>query len=160
MKKALAPVLIGLALSACAGSVVTVDGVTFDLEDIPVETDASTVEMELFRNAINWVIANKVVTRAAEDEFGIILSENEVEEAALLLLAGGNQLDPRTNLDFLRIQARIGPNGLLWPEVGSNLPEGVSPFQWANDQLSTADVEVNVRFGEWRASPAPGVYEP
>jgi hypothetical protein len=39
------------------------------------------------------------------------------------------------------------------------LPEDVPPFQWANEKLSETNVEVNQRFGEWRETPNPGIYE-
>ena len=162
MKKTLAAAVIGLTLGACAGSsnVVTVDGVRFDLDDVPIETDASSIDPSIFRNALNWMIANEVVMKAAEAEFGIRLSEQEVLNAAQLMLPLSDADDPRVNLDFLRIQARIGLEGLLWPELEPRLPEGISFVQWFNDRLSAADVEVGVRFGEWRVSPGPGVYEP
>lgn len=158
----MATAVIGLALAACAGSspVVTVNGETFRLDDIPIATDASTVDLDVFRNAINWVIANKVVVSAAEEEFGISIPRDEVMEAASALLAGGDARDPRSNLDFLLIQAQIGPNGLLWPELQPRLPEGITFIQWANDRLREADVEVGPKYGEWQAGPQPGVYSP
>jgi hypothetical protein len=161
MKKLLVVVLAGLLLGACSGasSVVTVDGVTFDVDDVPLETDSSTIEMELFREAINWVVADHIVMRAAEDDFDLVLSDQEVDDAATVLLASGNEADPRNNLAYQRIQARIGPSGLLGPALLAELPEGVPPFQWANEKLSAADVRVNPRYGEWRVTPNPGVYE-
>jgi len=162
MKKLLVLVLVGLALGACSGGadVVTVDGVTFEVEDVPLETVDSTLDMDLFREAINWVVFDHIVVGAAEDEFGLVLSDQEIEAEATALLAAGDDGDPRSNLPFLRIQARIGPNGLLGPALLAALPEGVAPFQWANEKLSEADVEVNPRYGVWRETPNPGIYEP
>jgi len=161
MKKLLVLMVVGLLLGACSGSsgVVTVDGVTFDVEDVPLEADGSTIDMVLFREAINWVVADDIVVRAAEDEFGLVLSDEEIDDEATALLALGDEADPRNNRAYQRIQARIGPNGLLGPALLTELPEGVPPFEWANEKLSAADVQVNPRFGEWRVTPNPGVYE-
>ena len=134
----------------------TIDGVTFDVDDVPLETDESTIDMDLFREAVNWLVFDHIVVGAAEDEFGLILSDEEIEAEALALLAVGDETDPKTNLPFLRIQVRVG---LLGPALIAELPEGVPPFQWAAEKLSGADVEVNPRFGEWRVTPNPGVYE-
>lgn len=159
MKKLLVLASFGLVLGACSGgaSVVTVDGVSFDIDDVPLETDASTIDMDLFREAINWVVFDHIVVRAAEDEFGLVLSDQEIEAEAAALLAAGDESDPRSNLPFLRIQARIG---LLGPALLAALPEGVPPFQWADEKLSEADVKVNPRFGVWQETPNPGIYEP
>jgi hypothetical protein len=140
--------------------VVTVDGVNFDIDDIPLETDGSTIEMDLFREVINWVVFDHIVVRAAEDEFGLVLSDQEIETAAAALLAAGDERDPKNNLRFLRIQARIGAGGLLGPALLAELPEEVAPFQWANEKLLQAEVEVNPRFGVWQLTPNPGIYEP
>ncbi|MDH3539833.1 MAG: YgdI/YgdR family lipoprotein [Acidimicrobiia bacterium] len=162
MKKLLFLMVAVLALGACSGAtdVVTVDGVTFDVDDVPLETDASTIDMELFREAINWLVFDHIVVRAAEDEFGLVLSDEEIEAEASALLAAGDERDPRNNLPYLRIQARIGPSGLLGPALLAELPDDVPPFQWANEKLGETDVEVNPRFGEWRVTPNPGIYGP
>lgn len=162
MKRLLVLVSVGLVLGACSGaaSVVTVDGVRFDVDDVPLETDDSTIGMDLFREAINWVVFDHIVVRAAEDEFGLVLPDQEIEAQAAALLAVGDERDPKNNLPFLRIQARIGPNGLLGPALLAALPEGLPPFQWANEKLSEADVKVNPRFGVWQETPNPGIYGP
>ena len=143
MKKLLVLLVVGLVLGACSGAsgVVTVDGVTFDVDDVPLEVDGSTIDMELFREAINWVVADHIVVRAAEDEFGLVLSDQEIDDEVSALLAFVEEADPRNNRAYQRIQARIGPNGLLGPALLGELPEGVPPFQWANEKLSAADVQ-------------------
>ncbi len=165
MKKTLIVAAIGLVLGACAGStsVVTVDGVSFEVDDIPIETAESTIDLDTYRNALNWIIRDQVLMSAAEEEFGISFAESELQErasAALASLSEVDQQDPRANLRYFLIQARVGVEGLLWPEVVPQLPEGVSQNQWAIDQLSAAAVEVDARYGEWRVSPEPLVYGP
>ncbi len=165
MKKTLVAAIVGLALGACggSGSVVTVDGVAFDIEAIPVETDSSTIDLDTFRNALNWAIRDQVLTTAAEEEFGITFDRAELEGRALAALESlpeADQQDPRANLGYFLIQARVGVEGLLWPQVTALLPEGITQNQWAIEKLSAAEVEVDARFGEWRVSPEPLVYEP
>ena len=165
MRRLLGAVVAVLALSACAGadSVATVDGVTFDLDDIPIETEASTVDITTFRNALNWVIRDQVLTAAASDEFGVSFDSAETSARASEALAGlseTDQLDPRANLDYFLIQARVGRDGLLWPQIESRLPAGVTQNEWAIQQLAAAEVEVDVRYGEWRTNPEPLVYAP
>lgn len=165
MRRLLAAAVIALLTAACAGSdsVVSVDGVTFDLDDIPIETEASTVNLATFRNALNWVIRDQVLTTAAADEFGITFDSEELNlraSSALDGLSPNDRLDPRANLDYFLIQARVGVAGLLWPEIQSLLPEDVGQNEWAIEKLRAADVEVDPRYGEWRTSPEPLVYEP
>ena len=162
MKKTLTVAICSLVVAACAGSaqVITIDGVSLYLEDIPVETDASTIELEVFRNALNWVVADQVLTTAAAEQFGITFSDEEVLALAEAGLAASDTTDPRSNLGFLKIQARFGQSGLLWQQLTPLLPEGVLPIEWALDQLRTADVEVSSKYGEWRVDPEPAVYGP
>ncbi len=170
MRKTVLAALFGLALGACSGSVsvVTVDGVTFGLDDVPVETADSTMPIEVFREALQWVIRDQVYMSAAGDEFGIAFSEAELLEqasSALDALPDGLKSDPRANLDYFLIHARVGLGsvglvGRLWSELETRLPDGVSPNQWAVERLTAANVEVDRRYGEWRVSPDPGVYEP
>jgi hypothetical protein len=165
MKKILMALGVVLALGACAGSnaVVTIDGVTLDLDDIPVTSDSSTIDDDTFRNALNWVIRDQVLTAAAEDEFGITFSEAELNDRAALGLSSldpGEQDDPRANLSYFLVQARVGRDGLMWEQVDPLLPDGTSQNEWAIEKLSAAEVEVNARYGEWRVSPEPLVYEP
>lgn len=162
MKKTLLLAASCLALAACSGSnqVMTIDGVSFDVDDIPIATDEAVIEMDIFRNALNWLVADEVLTRAAEEQFGITFSEEDVRALAEASLAVSDTTDPRANLDYLSIQARFGQNGLLWPELAPVLPEGVLPIQWALDQLRAAEVEVSAKYGEWRVDPEPAVYAP
>lgn len=166
MKRALAVVASVVLLGACAGSdtVVTVNGVDFDLDDIPIETDASTVDLDTFRNALNWVIRDQVLVTAAAEEFGISFDNDELTARANSALEGltpSDRGDPRANLDYFLIQARVGVGaGLLWPELETLLPEGTSANEWAIDKLRAADVEVDTRYGEWRTTPDPLVYGP
>lgn len=162
MKKTLTLAIVSLALAACAGSarVITINDVALDLEDIPVLTDASSIELEIFRNALNWVVADRVLTAAAAEQFGITFSDEEVLALAEAGLAASDPTDPRTNLDFLKIQARFGQRGLLWEQLAPFLPEGVLPIEWALDQLRSADVEVSSKYGDWRIDPEPAVYGP
>lgn len=162
MKKTLTLAIVSLALAGCAGSttVMKVDGVSFDLDDIPITTDSSTIELDIFRNALNWVVADEVLTAAADEQFGISFSDAEVVALAEAGLAASDPADPRTNLDYLRIQAKFGQQGLMWQPLGQALPEGVLPIEWALDQLRAADVEVAPKYGEWRVDPEPAVYGP
>ncbi len=168
MKHTLTVAAIALVLSACAGgnSAVTVEDVTFDVDDIPIETESATVDLEVFRDALNWVVRDQILMSAAADEFGISFPGDELAELAssgLASLTPAAQQDPRANLDYFLIQARVGRfmlEGLLWPELESRLPESVSPSQWAVEKLTAAEVDVDARFGEWRVSPDPRVYEP
>jgi len=162
MKKTLTVAICSLVLAACAGStqVITIDGVSLNLEDIPVETDASTIELEVFRNALNWVVADRVLTTAAAEQFGITFSDEEVLALAEAGLAASDSTDPRSTLGFLKIQARFGQSGLLWQQLAPLLSEGVLPIEWALDQLRAADVEVSPKYGEWRIDPEPAVYGP
>ncbi len=165
MKKILIAFGAVLALGACAGSssVVSVDGVSLDLDAIPVASDSSTINDDIFRNALNWVIRDQVLMAAAEDEFGITFTESELDERArrgLNSLSAAEQDDPRANLNYFVIQARVGLDGLLWAELAPRLPDGMSQNEWAIEKLSAADVEVDARYGEWRVSPEPLVYEP
>ena len=71
MRKILPVVLaLGLLSGACAGSrdVVTVDGVTFARDDIPIVTESSIIDLAIFRNALNWVIRDQVLTSAARED--------------------------------------------------------------------------------------------
>ena len=165
MKRALVAAGLVVILAACSGvdAVVTVDGVDFDVDDIPIETEESTVDLEIFRNALNWVIRDHVITTAAGEEFGVVFDREELEVRAAEALAGLDpqlQADPRANLDYFLIQARVGLQGLLWPQIESRLPEDVTQNEWAIQQLREADVEVDVRYGEWRTTPEPLVYAP
>ncbi len=162
MKKTLTLAIIGLALSGCAGSshVLTVDGVAFDFDDIPISTEEPSIGLDIFRNTLNWVVANQVLTAAAGEEFGIALSEQTVLAAAQAGLGAQDSSDPRANLDFFRIQARVGPQGALWGELAPLLADDLPPIEWARSQLREADVEVASRYGEWRVTPEPGVYGP
>ena len=165
MKKILIALGAVLALGACAGSsaVVTIDGVTLDLDDIPVTSDSSTIDDDTFRNALNWVIRDQVLTAAAEDEFGVMFSEAELNDRAALGLGSlnpGDLDDPRANLSYFLIQARVGLDGLMWEQVDPLLPDGMSQNEWAIEKLNAAEVEVDARYGEWRVNPEPLVYEP
>ena len=165
MKKTLIALGAVLVLSACAGSdaVVTIDGVTLDLDDVPVSSESSTIDDETFRNALNWAVRDRVLTAAAEDEFGITFAEEELNDRASTALASldpSEQDDPRANLSYFLIQARVGLDGLLWPQVDPLLPEDQSQNEWAIEKLLAADVEVDRRYGEWRVNPEPLVYEP
>lgn len=162
MKRTVALAIFSTALAACAGSseVMTVDGVVFDLDDIPITTEDPTIEFDIFRNTLFWVIADQVLTEAAFDQFAITFSEQEVRAAAEASLALGDTTDPRANLAFFEIQARFGPQGLAWGEVSDQLPEGLLPIEWALEQLRAADVEVAPKYGEWRVIPEPAVYAP
>ena len=157
--------VLGLALSACAGSetVVTIDGVSYDVDDIPITTSASTIDLDTFRNALNWVIRDRVLSNAAREEFGITFTQEELTERASLALSSlseSDQADPRANLDYFLIQARVGLDGLLWGQVEPQLPEDVSQNQWAIEKLGEAEIEVDSRYGEWRINPEPLVYGP
>ena len=165
MKRMLIPVIAALVLSACAGvgTAVEVDGVSFDIDDIPIETQASVVDLGTFRNALNWVIRDHVLMEAAGEQFGISFTPEELEARAAAALAGlseADREDPRANLAYFIIQARVGVGGLLWPAVEPLLPAGVTQNQWAIEQLSAAEVDVDTRFGEWRLIPEPLVYAP
>jgi hypothetical protein len=165
MKKTLIAVGAALILGACAGNnaVVTIDGVTLDLDDVPVSTESSTIDDDTFRMALNWVIRDRVLTAAAADEFGITFSEDELNDRASAALGGLDpalQDDPRANLSYFLIQARVGLDGLLWPQVEPLLPDDLSQNEWAIEKLLAADVEVDARYGEWRVNPEPLVYEP
>lgn len=164
MKKTLFALAAVLVLGACAGSnaVVMIDGVTLDLDDVPVASESSTIDSDTFRNALNWVIRDRVLTAAAQDEFGITFSEDELNDRASLALGSLNpaeQDDPRANLNYFLIQARVGLDGLLWPQVEALLPDDLSQNEWAIDKLLAADVEVDARYGEWRVNPEPLVYQ-
>ena len=165
MKKVLVAAGMALVLVACSGadSVVTVNGIGYDVDDVPIETELSTIDLDTFRNALNWVIRDQVVTAAARDEFGISLDRDELEVRAADALEGlspEDRLDPRANLDYFLIQARVGRNGLVWEQIQPLLPEGVGQNQWAIEQLRVAEVEVDARYGEWRTDPEPLVYGP
>jgi hypothetical protein len=164
MKKTLAVAVIALAAGACSGGhqVVSVDGAGFSVDDIPITTESSTVDLGTFRNALNWLIRDEVLMNAAEREFGVTFTEAEVTEwaeSALASLPEDQLEDPRANLDYFIIQARVGLQGLLWPIVEPELPEGTSQNDWAIEQLNAAEVEVDVRYGVWRLDPEPLVYE-
>jgi len=165
MKKILIALGAVLVLGACSGSdtVATIDGVALDLNDVPVSTEASTIDEDTFRHALNWVIRDRILTAAAEDEFGITFSEDELTNRASATLGSLNpaeQDDPRANLSYFLIQARVGLDGLLWPQLDPLLPEDLSQNEWALEKLLTAAVEVNARYGEWRVNPEPLVYKP
>ena len=165
MRRVLLAAGMALVLVACSGAnaVVTIDGATFDVEDMPIETEASTIDLNVFRNALNWVIRDQVLTAVAADEFGITLDREQLDARAADALAGlspQDRLDPRANLDYFLIQARVGRGGLLWEQIDPLLPDGVGQNQWAIEQLRLAEVEVDIRYGEWRTDPEPLVYEP
>ena len=164
MKKLLVLMAVGLVLGACGGNnaVVTIDGVTLDLDDVPVSSESSTIDSGTFRNALNWVIRDRVLAAAAEDEFGITFSADELNDrasAALGSLGPDDQDDPRANLNYFLIQARVGLEGLLWPQLEPLLSDGLSQNEWAIEKLLAADVQVGARYGEWRVNPEPLVYE-
>ena len=158
-------VCVALSLAACsnAGEVATVNGASFDVDDVPITTEESTINLETFRVALNWLIRDQVLTAAARADYGLTLDPAAVEELAVRTLASlspNDQLDPRANLDYFLIQARVGRSGLLWEELGALLPEDLTENQWALETMRRADVEVDPRYGEWRTSPEPLVYEP
>lgn len=165
MRRALIAAGLAVVVAACSGAdtVVKIDGVRLDVDDIPVETEASTIDLEIFRNALNWVVRDRVLTAAAGEEFGIAFDQEEMgaqASDALASLSPADQLDPRANLDYFLIQARVGRDGLLWSSIESLLPEGVDQNEWAIDRLLAAEVEVDPRYGVWRTTPEPLVYEP
>lgn len=165
MRRTAAAVGVALALAACsgAGEVATVNGATFDVDDIPITTEESSINLETFRVALNWLIRDQVLTAAAREDYGLTLDPAEVEDLAVRTLASlspNDQLDPRANLDYFLIQARVGRSGLLWDELAERLPEDLTENQWALESLRRAEVEVDPRYGEWRTSPEPLVYEP
>jgi hypothetical protein len=165
MRRAFIAAGVAAVLAACSGAdtVVKIDGVRLGVDDIPVETEESTIDLSIFRNALNWVIRDEVLTAAAADEFGVVFDAAETEARAADALAGlspTDQIDPRANLDYFLIQSRVGRNGLLWPQIEPFLPDGVGQNQWAIEQLRSAEVDVDPRYGEWRTDPEPLVYEP
>jgi len=165
MKKSLIAVAILVTAGACSGghSVVSVDGTSFQVDDIPVTTESSTIDLATFRNALNWVIRDEVLVAAAEEEFGVSFVDEELTErasAALDALTEAEQEDPRANLNYFLIQARVGLEGLMWPQVEPQLPDGVSQNDWAVEKLEAATIEVDARYGEWRTDPEPLVYAP
>ena len=115
----------------------------------------------MFRDALNWLIRDQVLLEAADESFGIRLSENDVQGLAEVQLASLPQEaldDPRANLEYFLIQARLGAQGLLFPRLVDVLPADELPVEWATDRLREADVTVAERFGVWLLEPDPRVY--
>jgi hypothetical protein len=168
MRKAVFVAGVAVVLAACSGAdpVVTVNGVGFDVDDIPIETESSSIRLDVYREALNWVIRDHILMTAAAEEFGVSLAEEDVQQlaaATLGNLSSADEADPRANLHYFRIQARVGVRmveGLLWREVVPRLPDDITLNSWVDDKLRAAEVEVDPRVGEWRTNPDPGVYEP
>lgn len=165
IKRVLVLSALALAASSCGGDVevARVEGVALSLSDIPVHSAGFAVPEEAFLNALNWEIRDRVLLAAADAEFGIRLDGAEVAASAAQILAGlpsASRGDPRANLAYFETQARVAQGvGLLWPLLEEAL--GSQPGEatdWANEQLRTARVEVNERFGVWRVTPEPLVY--
>ena len=164
MKRFSVVLTLSLLAAACSGdtNVATVDGFSLSLSDIPVESDGFEVAKEVFLNALNWEIRDRVLSTAAEVEFQITLDSEEVTASAAAILAGlppESRSDPRANLGYFETLARVVPGeGLLWPLLGEALGDQSAATSWANDTLRNADVKVKRRFGVWRVDPDPRVY--
>ncbi|MEE9472979.1 MAG: hypothetical protein V3V82_03240, partial [Acidimicrobiia bacterium] len=62
MKRFSVVLTMSLLAAACTGAtnVATVDGFSLSLSDIPVEPDGFEVAREVFLNALNWEIRDRV----------------------------------------------------------------------------------------------------
>jgi hypothetical protein len=164
MKRFSVVLTMSLLAAACSGAtnVATVDGFSLSLSDIPVEPDGFEVAREVFLNALNWEIRDRVLLKAAEVEFQITLDSEEVSANAAAILAGlppASHSDPRANFGYFETQARVVPGvGLLWPLLAEELGDLSAATNWANNRLRNADVRVKRRFGVWRVNPDPLVY--
>lgn len=98
MKK-LASLLVSFALvlTACGGGAnavaATVDGEEITVGEVEALTDPGeepTIAKEMFAQLLGFAIQQRIVTIAAEEELGIVLSEEEIQEEADLIFESAN----------------------------------------------------------------------
>ena len=82
---------LAVVLSACSGGslVATVDGVDINEGDVEklIAGDLTTAPPELYAQLIQTLIVHEAVSEAAEEEFGISISTEEVDEQVVALTA-------------------------------------------------------------------------
>ena len=82
---------LAVVLSACSGGslVATVDGVDINEGDVEklIASDLATAPPALYAQLIQTLIVHEVVSGAAEEEFGISISSEEVDEQVVALTA-------------------------------------------------------------------------
>jgi parvulin-like peptidyl-prolyl isomerase len=97
--KKLASLLVSFALvlTACGGGAnavaATVDGEEITVGEVEALTDPGeepTIAKEMFAQLLGFAIQQRIVTIAAEEELGIVLSEEEIQEEADLIFESAN----------------------------------------------------------------------
>jgi parvulin-like peptidyl-prolyl isomerase len=89
-------ILAALVLAACGGSnaaAATVDGEDITVEEIEAMIDPgeeSTIAKETFAQFLGFAIQQVVVTTAAEEEFGIVISEADIDTEAEAIFQEAN----------------------------------------------------------------------
>lgn len=162
--------ILGLALVAtgCSGSqtVAVVDGETITLDDVPAVTDAAAIDAGNFRIALTTLIRVKVLSRAAEQQFGVVVDDQAVAGEVERLIQQPEQLRANgfppeyINERFLELFVQAPPTGMLVAAVTDAVAPDFAVNEWIADQLAAADIEVNPRFGVWLNEPSLGqVYE-
>ena len=96
MKKLAIPVMaIALVLGACAGGgevAATVDGIdvtVVDVESLIDNGDEPVEPGDLFAEVLTFSVIHNIVTRAAEEDFGITFTEDEIAAEADEIVEGG-----------------------------------------------------------------------
>ena len=80
--------LFGLLLTACGGGVAaTVDGVSITVGDVGALASNSAPDSAQFASTLNNLILNTVATKAAEDEFGIEVTREDLDGQIALISA-------------------------------------------------------------------------
>jgi parvulin-like peptidyl-prolyl isomerase len=89
--------LFALVLTACGGGAnavaATVDGEEITVGEVEALTDPGeepTIAKEMFAQLLGFAIQQRIVTIAAEEELGIVLSEEEIQEEADLIFESAN----------------------------------------------------------------------
>ncbi len=90
-------VLFALVLTACGGGAnavaATVDGEEITVGEVEALTDPGeepTIAKEMFAQLLGFAIQQRIVTTAAEEELGIVLSDEEIGEEADLIFESAN----------------------------------------------------------------------
>lgn len=90
-------VLFALVLTACGGGAnavaATVDGEEITVGEVEALTDPGeepTIAKEMFAQLLGFAIQQRIVTTAAEEELGIVLSEEEIGEEADAIFESAN----------------------------------------------------------------------
>jgi len=133
-------VLFALLVSACGGgageSAATVDGTEYTVGEVNelVFDDGATVSKEQFAQFLGFLVQWDIVTRAAEADYGVSFTEEEIADAAQDIYTENAQ-EGTTFEDFLEANAvseeflnKVAHLQLVETGVRVALSEGLDPF--------------------------------